>query len=392
MKILVVHCAYRFKGGEDKVVEEETKLLKGAGHKVKVLQFTNEGNALKKLLQLPFNLASYRTTRKAIKNFSPDVMHVHNLHFAASPSVLYAAKHAKLPVVCTLHNYRLVCPSGILFHQQKAFLHSLNGKFPWKAVRKGVYKNSSILTLWLAFSMQLHHWLGSWQIPSRYIVLSNHAKKIFLQSRLGFNESKLVVKPNFCSVSGNREVGRDKNFLFVGRLSVEKGIPFLLKLFSTLPYNLTIAGDGPLKEEVIGYAKSHPNITYVGSLGVAELTGLMRQSSALVFPSIWYEGMPLTIIEAFANGLPVIATKLGAMEYMVTPNKDGLLFEAGNENELKEALASWSSLSPEEKDAFSKQARSTYETKYTPEINAVELLSVYESVQTSKPRASFALS
>jgi len=390
MKILVVHCAYRFKGGEDKVVEEEVRLLEQSGHQVQLLKFSNEGHTLAKVLQLPFNVGSYRGVKKAIRNFSPDVVHVHNLHFAASPSVLYAAKHRKIPIVYTLHNYRLVCPSGILFHNQKAFLDSLNGKFPWKAVGKGVYKNSRLLTFWLAFSMQVHRWLGTWKIPSRYIVLSKHAKQIFLNSGLKMYDEKLVVKPNFCSLTNERKTQRTEDFLFVGRLSVEKGVRFLLKLFSTLPYRITLAGDGPLKDEVIACAKLHDNISYAGSLTTNELTTLMQKSSALVFPSIWYEGMPLTIIEAFANGLPVIATKLGAMEYMVTPHHDGLLFEAGNEHELRDALKTWRDFSYAERESFGSRARKTYESFYTPEINAQQLLNVYESVQSAKPSTALA--
>ena len=392
MKILVVHCAYRFRGGEDKVVEEEMALLKQAGHEVSLLEFSNDGNAFWKILQLPFNISSYRAVKKAIRSFSPDVVHVHNLHFAASPSVLYAAKHSKVPVVYTLHNYRMVCPSAILFHNGKLFLHSISAGFPWKAVQEGVYKNSRLLTFWLAFSTQLHHWFGTWQLPSRYIVLTNHAKKIFLQSRLGIQEEQLVVKPNFCSAFADEATTRNDNFLFVGRLSAEKGVRILLDLFSRLPCQITIAGDGPMREEVIAYTKQYQNISYAGSVQKEELAVLMQQSSALLFPSIWYEGMPLTIIEAFASGLPVIATKIGAMEYMVTHNHDGLLFEAGNGKELEAALAHWSTLKQSEKDAYRLQARKTYERNYTPEINAAQLLAVYNSVQSEKPQPSLAFS
>ena len=392
MKILVVHCAYRFKGGEDKVVEEELALLKQAGHEVALLEFSNDGNVFWKILQLPFNITSYRAVKKAIRNFSPDVVHVHNLHFAASPSVLYAAKHSKVPVVYTLHNYRLICPSAILFHNQKVFLHSISASFPWKAVQEGVYKNSRLLTFWLALSMKLHHWLGTWRLPSRYIVLSNHAKKILLQSRLGIPEEQFVVKPNFCFDFADEATKRDDNFLFVGRLSIEKGVRILLNLFSRLPYQITIAGDGPMREEVVAYTKHYQNISYAGSLKKEELAVLMQRSSALVFPSIWYEGMPLTIIEAFANGLPVIATKLGAMEYMVTNNQDGLLFEVGNEKALEAALAHWSALTQSEKDVYRLQARKTYERNYIPEINAAQLLTVYNSVQPEKPQPSLAFS
>lgn len=390
MKILIIHCAYQYKGGEDTVVEEETKLLRGAGHVVELLRFTNEGNTLLKILQLSFNFSSYLKAKKKIKRFLPDVIHIHNLHFAASPSVIYAAKHSRVPFVCTLHNYRLLCPSAILFHKGEAFLDSLSRPFPWKAVRAGVYKNSRLLSFWMALSMQVHHWLGTWKLPHRYVVLSEHAKKIFLQSKLRLEEEQFVVKPNFCFAPQQLQYNGQQNFLFVGRLSLEKGVPLLLRIFSSSAHHITLAGDGPLKEQVIEYAKKYPNIRYAGSLKKPQLTELMQGSSALVFPSIWYEGMPLTIIEAFSNGLPVMATKLGAMEYMVTPEQDGLLFEAGNESDLKGILAQWHAMSPGEKALYRQNARATYENFYTPEKNAEQLLAIYHSVQREGKEPSLA--
>lgn len=380
MRVLIVHCAYQFKGGEDTVVGEESTLLRNAGVTVEILPFSNEGSAPAKVLQLPFNWSAYRKTRKAIAAFCPDVVHIHNLHFAASPSVLYAAKHAGVPFVCTLHNYRLLCPSAILFHNGQPFLDSLERNFPWKAVRKGVYKNSKALTFWMAFSMQVHHWLGTWHMPAKYIALSGHASKIFQNSRLNLPAAQIVVKPNFCSLPLLTPQERGDDFLFVGRLSVEKGIPLLLQVFTKTNHRLIIAGDGPMKEEVIRTTQAHANITYVGSLKKEDLMRLMQQCTALVFPSIWYEGMPLTIIEAFACGLPVLATKLGAMEYMVTPGEDGLLFEAGNAQEVRAVLDEWQSFTPTEKSVFGLHARATYERWYTPEKNLQQLLAIYADV------------
>ncbi|HUC81399.1 MAG TPA: glycosyltransferase [Flavisolibacter sp.] len=380
MKILFIHCAYRFKGGEEKVVEEEMKLLENAGHQVHLLEFSNEGNTLLKILQTPFNLSSYRKTKKAILRFAPDIVHVHNLHFAASPAVLYAAKHCKVPVVCTLHNYRLLCPSGALFHNEKVFLASLEEKFPWTAVRQGVYKNSKLLTFWLALATQWHQRLGTWKLPARYIVLTSHAKTVFAKSAIGVAQENFVVKPNFSSDTATVSAQRNETFLYVGRLSIEKGIHFLLRTFSRLPHRLIIAGDGLLKDDVIAAAEQHSNITYAGPLKKEQVEALMQQSSALIFPSIWYEGMPLTIIEAFANGLPVIASRLGAMECMVEPAQNGLLFEACNEDDLAATLAFWSGLSASQKASYSIAARKSYEQHYTPEKNAAQLQAIYQAV------------
>ena len=186
MKILLIHCAYQFRGGEDTVVEEETKLLTSQGHQVEVLAFSNQGKQWLKLLQLPFNITSYRATRKKIKAFKPDVVHIHNLHFAASPSVVYAVKHSHTPMVMTLHNFRLLCPSGILFENGKLFLDSLSETFPVTAVKKAVYKNSRITTFWVAAVSSMHQWLHTFTVPDKIICLTEHSRQLFSKSKLKF--------------------------------------------------------------------------------------------------------------------------------------------------------------------------------------------------------------
>ncbi|RYY06958.1 MAG: glycosyltransferase, partial [Sphingobacteriaceae bacterium] len=308
MKVLVIHTGYQYKGGEDTVVAEEIKLLQAAGVTVKLVEFNNHQNVLWKLLTLPFNLQSYIKTKKTITAFQPDVVHIHNLHFGGSPSVIYAIKRSKVPFVVTIHNYRLLCPSGILFHNGKLFLDSLHQNFPWKAVQLGVYKNSKLITFWVSLSMYLHQKSGTWKLCNKFILLSEHARKLFLNSKLGLTSSQLVVKPNFCSVPKLQEQKVEDYFLYVGRLSEEKGIMLLLSVFSSSEYPIKIAGDGPLKHEVINYSSKYPNIEFLGSLDKTQVFTLLQSCTALVFPSIWYEGMPLTIIEAFACGTPVISS------------------------------------------------------------------------------------
>jgi glycosyltransferase involved in cell wall biosynthesis len=298
--------------------------------------------------------------------------------------VVYAITKSKTPFVCTLHNYRLLCPSAILFFKGKPFLSSLTSNFPWKAVAKGVYKNSRLLTFWMAVSMQLHHWARTWQRCNRFIVLTNYAKSIFLNAKMGLHEEQVVVKPNFCSIPPLPPSNQGDYFLFAGRLSEEKGIRLLLHIFSLIPCQIKIAGDGPLKEEVVAATLKYSNITFLGSLQKEALLPVLANASALLFPSIWFEGMPLTIIEAFACSTPVIATRLGAMDDMVTPYYNGLHFEAGNEKGLMESIKQWQELSREEKELYRQNARATYESYYTPQKNAVQLLSIYESVLQNK--------
>ena len=159
MRILFIHTFYRFKGGEDNLVLDEMALLQGSGFTVELLKFKNPGTffgALLPLFFLPFNLFSFLAAVKKIRKYRPDVVHVHNWHFAASPSVVVACHYCKVPVVLSLHNFRLICPSATLLHNGELFLDSITKKFPWKGVMLGVYRDSIIQTFWLAFSIYLH--------------------------------------------------------------------------------------------------------------------------------------------------------------------------------------------------------------------------------------------
>lgn len=380
MKVLVIHTSYKYRGGEDTVVAEEIKLLQNAGVKVELLEFKNDENTLLKLLQLPFNIQSYFITKKKLANFKPDIIHIHNLHFGGSPSVIYAIKRSKIPFVTTLHNFRLLCPSGILFHNGKLFLDSLHQNFPWKAIGLGVYKSSKLITFWLSLSMYIHNKLGTWKNCRKYIVLSKHARQLFLNSKLDLSENQFVIKPNFCSVPTLPVQTREDSFLYVGRLSDEKGLMLLLSVFSSCQYKIKIAGDGPLKEEVIQYSSQYPNIEFLGILNKTEVFTLLQSCTALVFPSIWFEGMPLTIIEAFACSTPVISSKLGAMETMIVPGYNGLHFEAQSEPDFKKQLDKWINLSEQQKQQYRLNAYQTYQNNYTAEQNLKQLLFIYDKV------------
>ncbi|MBB1286134.1 glycosyltransferase [Flavisolibacter sp. BT320] len=384
MNVLIIHCSYKYRGGEDTVVCEEMRILEKAGIRVDLLEFQNDKRSLLKLIQMPFNFSSYWQTCKKIDRFKPDIVHIHNLHFAGSASVLYALKHKRVPFVTTLHNYRLLCPSAILFNDGQLYLKSVKQIFPWDAIRKGVYKNSKLLTFWVSITTKLHQCLGTWQLCSKYIVLTEHAQKVYLESKLGLGENKLIIKPNFCALPSVTPTSRSEHFLYVGRLTEEKGVRLLLQVFSSNSYRLKIAGDGPLRQEVMQYSEKYDNIEFLDIVKKDDLPDLLASCTALIFPSIWFEGMPLTIIEAFATGTPVIASKLGAMESMIENDFNGLHFEAGCPRALGAKLALWHNMNSLKKATFYKNAQATYKHHYTPEENLEKLLSIYQSVIDEK--------
>ncbi|WP_207532067.1 glycosyltransferase [Desertivirga arenae] len=380
MKILLIHTSYAERGGEDSVFSNEVDLLSEVAE-VDTLTFTNTGstlNVVKKFLLAPWNFEATSKLRKKVKEFKPDVIHIHNWHFAASPAIIRAAKNMGIPVVMTLHNYRLLCPSANLFFDGKIFTDSLKKGFPWKAVFKKVYRNSAVQTFWLSFVLQLHRGIGTWKKVDQYIALTDFGKDLFLKSNLRLNTDQVVTKGNFVLDNGFAMEGRQKHFLYVGRLTKDKGIEVLLNAFSKTNAELKIIGDGPLKDQVLEAAKENPRIIYEGLKKHSEIDAEMKKASALIFPSVWYEGMPMTILEAFSSGTPVIASNLGAMKSLITDCYNGLLFEAGNDLSLERTIEQWEHLEKGEKENYRLAARRTFEQHYTPERNLNSILSIYK--------------
>lgn len=380
MKVFVLHNRYRQQGGEDSVFEAECTLLRMAGLNVRTLEFCNDDffhgwkKILGGLLSL-FNPVSFLRVIREIRRNRPDILHIHNLFSTATPAVIWAAWLCRVPVVMTLHNFRLLCPSATLLHDGKIYEKSLRSFFPWDAVKKRVYRDSLAQTLALALTTTLHRCLGTWNRVSRFIVLSEFSRTKFLESRLGVPADHYVVKPNFVPDRGY-SLEKGAEFLFVGRLSPEKGLPVLLQAFEGTLHRLAIVGDGPLRSEVEAAVARSLNLRYLGPQGSEEVLGLMRNARALIFPSIWYEGMPMVILESFSSATPVIGSRLGTMAEIIENGVNGLHFEAGNPLSLRTALDRLAN-EPDLHARLCQGARDTWKAKYTPEVNLGRLIDIY---------------
>jgi len=382
MKILLVHNKYQQPGGENVVFETEGELLSSNGHFVERLTFDNAEiktwvDKCLSGLKVIYNPASARKFREKIEHFNPDIIHVHNFVPLVSPSIFSVAKKFGIPIILTLHNYRLICPSATLVYKGKIYEQSIHSVFPIDAVIKGVYRKSPLQTAAVAVMVAWHNLIGTWRNKvDFYIVLSQFAREKFKASRLGIPEERLVVKPNFVPDFGMGHAARDNDFLFVGRLVEEKGVRVLLKAARLLTFKLTIIGDGPMRKLVTDAVSSNSNIRYLGFQDKVNIARHMKRSKALIFPSIWYEGFPLAILEAFSTGTLVIASGLGAMAEIIQNGVNGLLFETGNEADLVKKI-----VEIEDKPAFVNQmaekARLSYLTHYTPEKNYGLLLGIY---------------
>jgi glycosyltransferase involved in cell wall biosynthesis len=381
MKVLLIHSYYLIRGGEDFVFEQEQKLI-GESEQVRALAFVNRPGmrgALQFFLSI-WNIGAARTLKRAIREFQPDVIHCHNLHFGIGPVAIRVANKMGIPVVMTLHNYRLICPSGTLLLNGAIFTESVHSAFPWKAIRQKVYRNSVPLTFWLAFVNWFHRQIGTWKKVDRFIVLTEFARSIFADASLGIPAQKIVIKANFADPVVTGPASRQEQFLFVGRLSGEKGVPLLLEAFSQSRHKLHIAGEGPLKEMVVEAAGRYANITYLGPLSKPAVLEAMSAATALIFPSIWFEGLPLTILEAFACGTPVIASNLGAMATVVVDGYNGLHFEAGNASALLGQLERWERGTSEERATYSRNALATYRANYTAGKSWENIMAIYHEL------------
>jgi glycosyltransferase involved in cell wall biosynthesis len=392
MRILSVHNSYQQPGGEDEVFRQEAQLLERHGHEVIRCQAHNDEmkgkGALELLTKTIYNSDAYHRVDALIKNNRPDVMHVHNTFPLLSPAVYYAAADHHLPVVQTLHNYRLLCPAGVLFRNNSVCEECLGAPSPWRAVLHACYRGSRPASAAAAGMLTVHRLLKTYsKTISTYIALSDFARSKFVQA--GLPGQKIVVKPNFVDPDPGCGDGSGGYCLFVGRLSGEKGIDVLLDAWTRFSpaMPLEIAGDGDLGPEVAKAAKQRPQIRWHGRLQKPKLYELMKNAAALIVPSTWYEPFGMVLIEAFAMGLPVIASNIGAMTSMVAHGCTGLHFTSGDPADLA-AQVNWLHEHPAAARQMREQARLEFERRYAGERNYSMLMEIYRHTINSYDSAN----
>lgn len=383
MKILVCHNYYQQRGGEDAVMEAEVALLRRSGCEVEVLSRHNdELRDMSRLKAAGDMLWSTRTGKELAdfcKRFRPDVIHAHNTFPLISPSLYWAAEQHGVPVVQTLHNFRLLCPQAMLLRKGRVCEDCL-GKSPWRSVQHGCYRDSRVQSAALAGMLLLHRYRGSYRNKvQRYIALNEFCRDKFVAG--GLPADKIAVKPNFVERTTLPAPTARSGGLFVGRLSPEKGIGVLGEAARQLPdVRFVVVGSGVESRVLNGLQ----NVHLPGFLEPAGVRAAMCEAAYLVMPSIWYETFGLVALEAFACGLPVIASRLGAMAELVEHQRTGLLIEPGNPAALAEAIR-WAEANPEAMRRMGENARAEYEAKYTPEINLQQLFSIYaETIKENK--------
>lgn len=382
MRILILHNFYQHLGGEDIVVQQEADELSKRGHQVIIITQKNAKsiNGLIQYGMYPYNIVVANKLINRIKKFSPEIIHIHNLHYAIGPLVIRKLKKKGYPVVMTLHNFRLICPSATLFYRGSLFTKSITENFPWSAVKEKVLENSFIKTFITAFTYWSHRKLGTWYSIDKYFTFSDFSKNIFCNSTLNLSPEKLIIKPNFTNAIARRGKTFSNNFIYVGRLSTEKGIIPLLQAISKTTYTLKIFGSGPLEKQVKEFAKQYSNIQYLGFQNKEILTQEIRNANALIVPSVCYEGMPMNIIEAFAIGTPVLCSNIGILEQMVVPLRTGLHFDPNSIQSIINCLQEWTMLDKESKLLISENCINEFQKEYTADRNMLILEHVYKQI------------
>lgn len=380
MKIALVHNFYQQPGGEEQVFAAEGALLEAHGHEV--ARYTVHNDEVKALGKMAlaksaiWNTEHYRKTRAFFHQAKPDVVHVHNTLPLISPAVYYAAHAEGAAVVQTLHNFRYSCVNGLFFREGRVCEDCLGKTVPLPGVRHACYRQSRAASAAVASMLGYHKLRGTYQNEvDQYIALTEFSRAKFVE--MGLPADKLSVKPNFVAPDAGPGSGQGGYALFAGRLSAEKGIATLLEAWQALGHRipLKIVGDGPLGDSVRA-ASAIPGIEWLGRKSREVVLELMGEAKMLVFPSGWYEGFPMTIVEALTMGTPIIASAVGNMASLIEHKRTGLHFEPGNASDLARQVL-WALDSPRAWAQMRLEARLEFENKYTASVNHERLMDIY---------------
>lgn len=381
-RILIAHNKYQQKGGEDSVVESEVAMLRARGHEVH--EFIRSNDELTGMSMASaaasalWSRDSSRRLKEALLASQADVLHVHNTFPVMSPSIYWTADAMGVPVVQTLHNFRLACPQA-MFLRDGHICESCIGKVPWRAVVHKCYRGSAAQSAVSAAVLTVHRAMGTYTSKvSRYIALNEFCRAKFIE--MGLPAERIAIKPNSVKPMAEPCWEGRAGGVFVGRLSHEKGIGTLLSAMDRLPgADVRVVGGGDLAEE----ASAKLGARYLGFQALPEVIALMRRSAFMVLPSIWYENFPRTIVEAYSVGVPVIASRIGALAELVEHERTGLLVNPGDPADLASKLQ-WALSHPTEMLEMGRRAFEKFSSEYSEDRNYELLLSIYQDCLTGK--------
>lgn len=390
MRVIQAHNRYREPGGEDQVAAAEAALLRSNGDEI--IPFEKENTTITGrgtiglAARAVWNRTSFQQMEELIRKTRPDILHCHNTQPLISPSIYYAAHRHGVPVVQSLHNYRLLCPNALFFREGRPCELCLGRTWSWPGVRHACYRNSRGASAVVGLTAGFHRARGTWtRKVAKFIALSDFSKRKFVEG--GLPEGRVAVKPNFIFPDPGVGPREGAYFFYVGRLSAEKGINTLVEAWrDTCPdVPLHIAGDGPLRGDVQRAEKEVPGVTWLGHLPREQVIERLKNAYAVVFPTSCYENFPMVIAEAFACGIPVLCGTHGVAGELVQDGETGLHFDTGCGADLGGKVL-WALDHKERLSRMASAARAEFESKYTAEKNYRMLLAIYEEALGSVRR------
>jgi glycosyltransferase involved in cell wall biosynthesis len=316
MKILIIHNFYQEWGGEDTYVTSLKKLLEENGHQVYLYSKDSKNiktiwDKIKTGIGLFYNPWVKKELEKIIKDFKPDVAHFHNVYPLIGATAYRVCKKYKIPIIQHIHNYRFMCPKGILFRNGKICELCLHKKFPFWAIIYGCYHRSRLASLFFSLSFFIHKKIGTFNLIDKFIFPSEFTRNYYLK-HLKVDKQKTYLLPYFVDIPkkiDTKSFKENNYFLFVGRLSEEKGIIELLNTFKDLQqHKLLVIGDGPLRVEVEKY-KIYKNIKVLGFKPKNEIFTYIKKAKAVIISSLWYEVLPNVLIETILLSKSLIIFK-----------------------------------------------------------------------------------
>jgi len=385
MRILLCHNRYQRAGGEDQVFDDESALLEA--HGCEAIRYERHNDEIRGMSRWRVaartidNPRTYGDIAEILRDRRPDIVHCTNTFPLISPAVHRAARDFGVPVVQSLHNFRLMCANAFLMREGRVCESCVGRSFAWPAVVHGCYRGSrsgSLVVAALIRSLAARRKRGD---PiAAYVALSEFSRRKFIEA--GLPAARMFVKPNFVAPDPGMGRGDGDYALFVGRLDTEKGLDVLLDAWHRIeaPIALRVAGDGPFRDRVERAAKYDARITFLGWRRSSEIAELLGSARLLVFPSLWYENCPKTLLESLARGTPVIASRLGAMPEFVLDGTTGLHFRPGDSDDLARAVTSiWNER--QQLASMRRAARSEFERRYTSATNHAMLMAIYEAAR-----------
>ncbi|NOZ95648.1 MAG: glycosyltransferase family 4 protein [Acidobacteria bacterium] len=389
MRVLVVHESYQNPGGEDLSTGEEILLLRSHGHEVIEYRRHNRDVARYGAIALGMTTIwsprSYRDIFDLVRRERPGIVHFNNTFPLISPSAFWAAKRAGAGVVLTLHNFRLACPNALLYRGGGVCEDCIGWTLPLPGIVRGCYRGSRPASLAAGAMLAAHRALGTWRrVVDRFIALSSFQRAKLVTA--GLPEDRVVVRPNFLSRDPGMGPGDGGFGLFVGRLVAAKGIRTLLEAWNRYSPGmpLKVVGDGPLAKEVARAAAGNAAVEHLGPRPGEHVTALMQRAAFLVFASECYEGLGRTIVEAFAAGLPVVASRVGSAAEVVVDGRTGLHFRPGDPADLAQA-ARRMVCDAARRETMRVRCRKEYVRRYSAEAAHSRLMEIYGEALENAP-------